>query len=411
MGELSGICNLDGRLQPVDLVELRQAYVRSSHDSAVLSHPGGSSIAGDDFTGRAKGRLCHVDGRFDNAETLAEGLGLRSGSWNNADLALALFHRRGPQGLLEILGDWSLALWDPQDRYLILASDYAGNRPLYYSRCKDRVFWGTSLSALARRTQATTLDRDFVIQTLAQGVAKERTPYDGIRSVPAGGVLQISSRGVQIVADWHPPVDRETRFSDEDAYGERLFELLQDAVAVRAKGQSEICAELSGGLDSSSIVCMLKHLQSRGALPNTNVVTISYHTEGSSDERFGRIVERACSFAHHHVPLDDHGFIGAADCGDARPAWWAPRHAHVAQIMQRLNASVLLSGQMGDLIMGNWFDGWEQVSHHIRDGAFKTAFGLAMEWSAVQGTPVYPLLWRALTNRSSLGGDAEETET
>jgi len=396
MGELFGICCLAGDLGPVES-ELRQPRGSpAAQPTAAMSQRGNASIAQDH---QSEGRMCHVDGRFDNAEILADGLGLRPADWkNNADLVLELFRRRGQAGLVEIVGDWSLALWDPHNRYLILASDYAGNRPLHYHRDKDHVCWGTSLAALALRVRAAELDRDFVIETLAQGAAKERTPYAGIRSVPAGSVLRISFLGVQVVGEWQAPVDRETRLSDEASYADHLFALLQEAVAVRLRGQSKICAELSGGLDSSSIVCMVKHLQSKGDIPETNVVTISYQAEGSSDESFRRTVEGTCNFPHHHVHLDDHGFIGAAHCGDARPAWWEPRHVHVAQVMERLNSSVLLTGQMGDLIMGNWFDGTGQVSHHIREGALGTALGTALQWSLVQGTSLYPLLWRALTS-------------
>jgi hypothetical protein len=156
---------------------------------------------------------------------------------------------------------------------------------------------------------------------------------------------------------------------------------------------------------------MLKHLQSKGALPQTNIATLNYRAQESSDESFCRVVERACQFPHHHLKLDDHGFVGAARCGDARPAWWEPRHIHVAQVMERLHSRVVLTGQMGDIIMGNWVDGTEQVSHHMRAGALGTALHTATQWSLAGGTSLYPLLWRALTSPRSAGEPINESDT
>ena len=169
-------------------------------------------------------------------------------------------------------------------------------------------------------------------------------------------------------------------------------------MATRLRGSSSVCAELSGGLDSSSIVCVSKRLITSGAVPATKLTTISYCAPGSIDEAFRETVERACQFRHHHIDLVFHGFVHPTQCGEARPAWWVPRHAALARTMDRLNTDVLLTGQLGDLIMGNWFDGTEQVSHHLTNGSIGTALRDAVRWSEVQGRPVYPILWAALSS-------------
>src|SRR5215469_1771092 len=67
------------------------------------------------------GNLCAVDGRIDRCDG------------DQDALVLGLYEKRGAAGLRELTGDWSLVIWDAHRRAIVLASDFAGTRPLYYS--------------------------------------------------------------------------------------------------------------------------------------------------------------------------------------------------------------------------------------------------------------------------------------
>ena len=178
MGQLAGSCRLDGRI--LDLKELVDAERTSASTEERTRY------------------VCHLDGRLDNSDVLLRKLGIQRASvGDDANLALELYKVRGTEGLLDIIGDWSLVLWDPQERALILASDYAGTRPLYYHQGAEQFSWSSSLSQLARRVGSTELDRGFMIESVARGTSGTLTPYRGIHSVPGGGVVRFSSKGIR----------------------------------------------------------------------------------------------------------------------------------------------------------------------------------------------------------------------
>src|SRR5579862_1523236 len=411
MGQLAGTCCLDGGALSSKDIGRAHCFWGISDESAVdalslggiaMAQRGDATAALEIMPGqtgiKALSRTCHVDGRLDNTDALLDGLRIRRADvTNDADIVLKLCRMRGAGSLLDLVGDWSLAVWDPSDRVLLLASDYAGTRPLYFSQDGARVSWSTSLAGLVRRVGRADLNRDFVIESLARGLTKDLTPYCGIHSVPAGGVLRISSKGIRVEATWQPPLRDITRLSCDAAYESRFRELFEEAVTVRMRTPGRVCAELSGGLDSSSVVCIAKRILTSGSVPATDIVTLSYNAEGSSDERFRSTVVRECGFPSRQIDLGRYGFTQSALSGGASPAWWVPRHTEVARQMDHLNATVLLTGQMGDLVMGNWFEGTEQVSHFLTQGAIRTALREALQWSQIQGRPVYPILWGALS--------------
>src|SRR2546423_11044178 len=86
------------------------------------------------------------DGRLDNRDDLL--LRLRdvlAGNSSDATLARAVYDRWGAEGLVHLIGDWSLAIWDQTEQAVVLASDFAGVRPLSYCLQRIRVLWSTRL--------------------------------------------------------------------------------------------------------------------------------------------------------------------------------------------------------------------------------------------------------------------------
>src|SRR5260370_19311053 len=83
-----------------------------------------------------------------------------------------------------------------------------------------------------------------------------RTPDRDILPVPAGQAVRSAAGITKASAFWNLPVDSRIRYHDDRQYDEHLRWLFRDAVRTRLRTTSPDCSELSGGLDSSSIVCM-----------------------------------------------------------------------------------------------------------------------------------------------------------
>ena len=337
------------------------------------------------------------DGRLDNRSDLF--LLLRDylrGDSSNAALALAAYKRWGASGFVHLIGDWSLVIDDGANRTIVLASDFAGVRPLYYSVKSGRVLWSSHLQSLVDATRISELDEHYVGAFLLYGGCPNRTPYRGIYSVPPGHTVCVSSIGTKINRFWSLPIRDEIRYRSERRYEEHLRALFREAVSVRLQTGGPVLAELSGGLDSSSVVSMANSLMRSGAVAARSLTTVSYVWRNSLDEPFIREMESFCGIKGVHISTHDAPLIGDKDVGAAQPEILQPLRRSVASLSGTLGAKVLITGQNGDLMMGNWFDDSLQVSAALRRFRIGRACEDALEWSKILRLPVYRILWQAL---------------
>ena len=358
--------------------------------------------------------IVHWDGRLDNRDNLR--LRLRESLTGNSGddaLALAAYERWGIEGLVHLIGDWSAVIRDRTDGTVILASDFAGVRPLYYHVRSGQVLWSSRLQTLVERTGISELDEEWVAGFLNLSGSPNRTPHQGIYSVPPGHAVRISPRGVTITRFWTLPVGDVIRYRDESRYEEQLRALFREAVAVRLETDSAVLAELSGGLDSSSVVSMANHLIRSGAAAAPRIATVSYVWRNSLDESFIREIEGFCGIEGVHISTHENPPIDAAQVGEDMPAGMAPMRTSVAAVADRLGAKVVLTGQTGDLMMGNFFDDSLQVAAHLREFRLRRACRDALAWSKILSLPIYSILWSA--GRAALpaalgpGGDLQQT--
>ena len=340
--------------------------------------------------------ILHWDGRLDNRSDLLPRLrdSLKGESSNEA-IARATYDRWGTEGLVHLIGDWSLVIRDHESRTTILASDFAGVRPLYYHVQNGRVQWSNRLASLVEETGITDLDEPYIAGFLTIGGCANRTPYKGIYSVPPGHAVCVSSKGTSIRRFWSMPIGDTLRYQNQHRYEEELRALFREAVAVRLQGESPVLAELSGGLDSSSVVCMANHLIRSGAVRASRLETVSFTWQNSLDELFIREVESHCNIqgariSTHDVPLIDEGQLSGAN-----PEAFQALLTSVAATARQLGAKTILTGQNGDLMMGNWFDDSLQVAASLRRFQIGRAFEDALAWSKILKLPVYRILWRA----------------
>jgi asparagine synthase (glutamine-hydrolysing) len=340
------------------------------------------------------------DGRLDNRAglllRLREVLGHHaSGDTSDAALALAAYRRWGVDGFAHLIGDWSLAIWDEREEALILASDFAGVRPLYYCVQPHRVLWSARLGPLVDGAQAGEIDDTFAAGFLAIGGYANRTPFRNISSVPPGYAVRVTKAGAELRQFWKLPIGNTIRYRRESDYEEHLRALFREAVSCRLRTGAPVLAELSGGLDSSSIVCMGSNLIESGEAAAPRLLTVSYEHPDSVDARFYKTIEQHCGVEGIHVPTSDYPFVTETDPGGGTPAFWGPLHAHAGSIAGGLGAETYLTGRMGDLIMGNWGDDSDQVAGLLRTGRFGTALRQSLAWSKALRIPITWVLWRS----------------
>lgn len=340
--------------------------------------------------------VLHWDGRLDNREDLLLRLrDLLRGETSNAAIARASYERWGADGFVHLIGDWSLVIRDRVNRTTVLASDFAGVRPLYYNVQSGQVLWSSRLKSLVEATAISDLDEQYLAGFLMVGGSPNRTPYEGIYSVPPGQAVCVSPERVTIRRFWQLPIGDSVSYQNERKYAEQLRALFREAVAVRLQTDSPVLAELSGGLDSSSVVSMANHLIRTGAVRASNLTGLSFLWRESLDEPFIREVESHCEIDGVHLSTHEHPLIADDGVGGVMPEPFQPLRASVAEVASRLGAGTILTGQNGDLMMGNWFDDSLQVASSLRRFRIGAACEDALAWSKILRRPIYQILWRA----------------
>ena len=340
------------------------------------------------------------DGRLDNPRDLERRLPDLPPEADGAALALAAYEKWGTGGLADLIGDWSLVIWDRRRQQLVLASDYAGVRPLYYCVKGHRVMWSTRLLPLVHLAQAHELDDTYIAGLLAFTGAPNRTPYRGVYSVPPGCAMVLSAETARPVRFWQLPVADSVRYRQEAEYEEQLRTLFREAVQCRIPAGSRCLSELSGGLDSSSVVAMAADLIRSGKANPEVFTTLTVEHDGSRDTPFYTAMEQFCGFESLHVPAADYPFLTETDTGAAAPAFWAPLQKHTAGLARAIGATTYVTGKLGDDVMGNWWDDSEQVAGLLRDGRLGAAAAETFAWSKALRIPAAWILWRAV--RASL---------
>lgn len=340
--------------------------------------------------------VLHWDGRLDNRDDLL--LRLRDSlpsDTSNAAIACAVYERWGTDGLVHLIGDWSLVLRDRINHMTVLASDFAGVRPLYYHIRTGRVLWSNQLQSLVEATKISELDGHYIAGFLTLGGYPHRTPYKEIYSVPPGHAVCVSPDKTTIRRFWELPIGDVIRYRSEHQYEEQLRALFSEAVATRLQTKSPVLVELSGGLDSSSVICMANHLLRSAAVNTPRLNSVSFVWHNSLDEPFIREVESHCGIDGVHISTHDVPLIAEAQVGGAMPEAVQPLRASIAATAHRFGAQTILTGQNGDLVTGNWFDDSLQVAGSLRRFQPGRAWAEALAWSKILRRPIYDVLWRA----------------
>src|SRR5262249_50136419 len=163
---------------------------------------------------------------------------------------------------------------------------------------------------------------------------------------------------------------------------------------VRLQTESPVLAELSGGLDSSSVVSMANHLMRSGEGRATRLSGISYVWPNSLDVPFIREMESFCGIEGVHISSRDVPVLSETQAGKAMPEVFYPLRASTAAVAGAIGATTVLTGQGGDLMTGNWFDDSLQVAASLSHLRLGRAWKEAIAWSKILRLPVYSVLWR-----------------
>ena len=228
------------------------------------------------------GAVITWDGRLDNRAELISELSdsLTNGSTDVAIVAMA-FEKWGANCFAKLIGDWALSMWNPGNRSLMLAKDPMGTRHLYYCFDDNQVTWSTILDPLVLFAGKTfEICEEYIAGWFAiRFPAAHRTPYVGIDSVPPSSSVLLRPGKHVVSKYWDFDPGKRIRYRTDAEYEEHFRTALAIAVQRRLRSDRPVLAELSGGMDSSSIVCMADTVIARGAAECARLDTLTWFDE------------------------------------------------------------------------------------------------------------------------------------
>ena len=206
-----------------------------------------------------------MDGRVDNreelrAELLKRGAVLRSRA--DAELVLRAYEVWGEDCPDKIIGEYVFFVWDARQRRLFAARDAAGTRHFYYHAGRDGFAFASEIRGLlALDSIEPRLNDERVLDYLVPEFDRDDvvgTFYEGILRLPAGHAMTVTDRGVRTWRWWNPGELAANRFASLGECAEAFLEQMRVAVQCRLRSTGPVGAMLSGGLDSSAIVGLIR---------------------------------------------------------------------------------------------------------------------------------------------------------
>jgi len=339
-------------------------------------------------------------GRLDNRyELLGELPASAAQESSDPQIVSSLYEQKGSDCFAGLVGDWSLSAINHYERKLVLAVDFLGARPLYYLRTEHYVLWSNVLEALVLLTDRKfTFSEEYAAGWLFGFPAADLTPYEEIRAVPPGASVEFSRGGTKVRRHWQFEFRNRPKLHSDGEYEEQFRHYFTHAVRRRLRACGPVLSELSGGLDSSSIVCVADRILNDEPGIAERLDTLSYldDSEPNWKERpFIREVEARRGRQGFHVDVNmPLSFLPERDpqmfpCTPAIGTVPSLPQRQVSRFLEEQRIRVVLSGMGGDETTGGVPDGSPELADLLLQLRFGTFFRRALLWSLQTRRPLF----------------------
>jgi asparagine synthase (glutamine-hydrolysing) len=188
---------------------------------------------------------------------------------SDTEVVIAAYAKWGKDCQLRFNGMWAFAIWDQREKQLFLSRDRFGVKPLmYFYDGKHFAFASEMKAFLTVDWFQVEFDPEMVAAALTDHQlveGSERTLLCDLKRLLGGYCLTLNQKGDLTIRRWWNTLDHlEPAPATYDKQVEHYRELFLDACRIRMRSDVPIGTALSGGLDSSSIVCGMRHIRDTG---------------------------------------------------------------------------------------------------------------------------------------------------
>ena len=337
----------------------------------------------------SSGTVLVFDGRLDNREELLPSLKdsyAVSSSSPDPDLVLAAYGAFGDRFPERLVGDFALALFDPNREQLVLVRDAIGIRPLYYCRTRDTFLFASEIKAILAHPDVSSRPNDDYLAQYLLGRNQdtgEMTFFEQVSNLLPAHSGICNPRGFVARRYWDFDGATPIHLGSFGEYADAFREHFEQAVRRRIRSMFPVAVSLSGGLDSSSIFCLAETLRERSPDRYPRIHGVSYTSpvgSPSDESAFLTEIERGYGVTISRMPIS----LGGPLIGSREAVWhveapflddmWTTLHAFNT-MAYNLGARVVLTGHWGDQLL---FDqaylvdcfrhlAWGEIAEHLRE--------------------------------------------
>lgn len=351
----------------------------------------------------ADGRYAIVfNGEIYNYKELREelkGLGCRFTSDSDTEVLLAAWAVWGQACLPRLVGMFAFVVLDRQAATLTCVRDGFGIKPFFYTQEDgDFLFASEAPALVALKSAKAQLNWQRAYDYLVHGDydSSPETFFEGVFHLPPGHmfVVDLEARSVGVVERWWTPRITERHDLSFEEAAERVRENFLQSIRLHLRSDVPLGAALSGGVDSSAVVCAMRHVA-----PNLPIHTFSYiaANSGLNEEKWADLVNRHVGAISHKVVVTPQEL--ARDLDDMIRAQGEPvgsttiyAQYRVYQLAREHGITVTLDGQGADEMLAG-YDGYPgrrirsllETGHWIEAGQFLNSWSAWPDRSRAQG--------------------------
>ncbi len=292
-------------------------------------------------------------------------------SASDTEVILAAYQKWGKDCVNHFNGMFAFAIWDEANGELFCARDRIGIKPFYFIKTKDKFCFSSEIKALIEAGYIPEMNELAVVNYLINGQYefKGNTFFKNVQELPPGYVLVLKNSDVTIKPYWQLEnhIAPETIYEDPPYWEEYLTDLINNAIKLRLRSDVPLGVHLSGGLDSSSLLCAMGDILPKGS--HLEAFTGIFGNEKYDEKIFANAVtnklnvhlnfsklefDRFWEIARQVQYYQEQPFGGIATMG----------YFDLEKLANEKGITVLLEGQGGDELFGgyNYY-----IADHVTD--------------------------------------------
>jgi asparagine synthase (glutamine-hydrolysing) len=398
---IAGILNLDGRpVNGLDVRSMTRAIAHRGPDGEEIHVDGPLGLGHRrlailDLTEMGQQPMSYANGRYwitYNGEVYnfvelrreLESFGYIFRTQTDTEVILASYDRWGTDCQLKFNGMWAFALWDDREQTLFLSRDRFGIKPLYYLSEPGRFAFASEMKAFLYLSDfrpsenEVALRRVLVNDSVLEGT--EETLLQGVKRLVGGHCLVVTSAKIKVCRWWNT-LDHLVAVPGTLAeQAEQFRELFFDACRLRLRSDVPVATCLSGGVDSSAVLCSLAAINALGTGRSIierrtkdwqRAFVATFPGTPQDERRYAEIAVQHATAVAHYRPMSGNAALDELnrviyDCEDIYSTLPAPIWA-IYREMRRDGVVVSLDGHGCDEMLAGY-------GHHLRT-ALRTTGG------------------------------------